>query len=194
MFHKCPNCGYEEPAKPYEYGGYLRAFLPDILKLLREGKGPYEAAAALPDGETHDGYPYRNPGMIAYIGRRYGIPPRHGHSVSQRNAEMVERYRAGGITYVKLAEEYGISAARVRQIVMKIEQRAEVEGKRQQQASAIEDMPIRLAELPTRVVNCLVNEGYETIGDAMKLKEHELLRIANFGRSSLEAWKRFINP
>jgi DNA-directed RNA polymerase alpha subunit len=109
---------------------------------------------------------------------------------------MAMRYRAGGITYGKLAEQYGITGARARQIVMKIRQRTELPPLSPptpyQYPDRLEDLPIRMAEVPIRVFNCLEQAGCKTVGDAMKMSEVELIGIRNFGRTSLMHWRDYL--
>ena len=191
LFSKCPNCGFSQPSPPrppYEYNGYLKPDLPRILELLEEGKTPHEIAAAL----GHGGSAYA---MIAYIRKRYGLDPMQKNETAQRNEEIVARYRAGSTTFSQLGREYGISGARIREIVGTLERQAEQTAKAKlvrQQMKRIEDIPITMLDLPARVFHCLVTEGYETVGDVLQLHDFVLLRIPNFGRTSLDQLRHSI--
>ncbi|MBT1509474.1 hypothetical protein KIP88_03070 [Bradyrhizobium sp. SRL28] len=201
---KCPNCGYETPApppKPYEYTGYLKEYLPTILKLLRMGMLPGEVVATVQRAH-HVELPWHASGMINYIRKRYGLETKNGPTDHrERDAEIARRYRAEKTTLRKLGGEYGISADRVRCIVIWTERKI---GKQEEQQAAvqaaerIEDVPLESLDLPTRVSNCLKNGRYEggrwvseckTVGDVMKLKDSDLLRFPNFGRTSIRDWK-----
>ena len=196
---KCPNCGHELPKpapKTYEYTGYLKPTLPQILTLLRMGQSPGDVAITMHQlhPQFHGGY--FPTGMINYIRKRYGIKSKSVPTpadYSERNLEIVRRYNSEEISMRKLGSEFGISAERVRGILYKAERKAETQAQHQlafQVAEQIKDVPLEmLAELPVRVINCFKNLQCHTIGDAMKLSDAELLRIPNFGRTSLNDWK-----
>ena len=192
---KCPNCGYEppEPPKPpYEYMGYMKPYLPQILKLLRIGQSPGEAAMTLRQlHRTHFSV-----AMIGYIRKRYGITSRAAVAdTHQRNLEIARRYSSEKISMRKLGKEYGISGDRIRCIIFNVERKAmELEQQLQacQTADNLRDVPLEALELPTRVLNCFKNEQCQTVGDAMKLSDADLLRVPNFGLTSLNHWKHHL--
>lgn len=202
---KCPNCGYEQPKpepKPYEYTGYLKEYLPTILKLLRMGQSPGEALNTLRQlhgvhvDSFHGAYgSYFSTGAIRYIRKRYGIKSKDGPTpnYSERNAEIVRRYNSETISMRKLGAEFGISAERVRGILWKAERKTRMQEQQQlavKIAGQLKDVPLEmLAELPVRVINCFKNMGCTTIGEALKLTDAELLRTPNFGQISLNDWK-----
>jgi hypothetical protein len=198
MVWKCPNCGYsppEPPAPPYEYNGYLKEHLPLILMLLKDGKRPAEISDMLGYSSAYGNVP----AMISYIGRRYGVGREDDNSnnmrslsVRQRDRAIARRYVAGGITLKKLGEEYKLSREQIRIIVCRTERvtkEVEAAEKIKQTVERIEDVPLKALDLPFRVYGCLRNEGCETVGDALKLNDFELLRVSNFGRKSLSDWK-----
>jgi hypothetical protein len=171
----------------YQYKGYLKRYLPDILISLREGKTPDEINDML-------GYkPCSASAMIAYIGRQYGVLQKRVNvsGTADRNREIATRYHVGDTTYSSLGKEYGVSAMRIQQIVGVIEQRAKkaAEGERiRQQTKRIEDVPIDMLDLPIRVLGGLQLIGCKTVGDAMRRSEYELCKIPNFGKLSRHIW------
>jgi hypothetical protein len=191
---KCPNCGYEppEPPKPepppYEYTGYLKIYLPTILKLLRMGMQPFEVVETV-EKLNKVSLPLAS-GMVAYIRKRYGIEHKPAVSQRERDLEIVRRYGDGDqISMRKLGREYGISSERVRGILLNAERRANEQERQRlafQAAESFKDVPIEALHLPTRVRNCL-RFDYTTVGDVMKLSDAELLRMPNFGRTSIAA-------
>jgi DNA-directed RNA polymerase subunit alpha len=53
------------------------------------------------------------------------------------------------------------------------------------------ELPIGKLDLSVRASNCLESEGVQTVEDLVKLKEEDLLKFKNFGRTSLkEIYKR----
>lgn len=194
MNWKCPNCGYqtpdppEPPPIPYQYTGYMKDYLPTILKLLRMGQSPGDAAHTLRQLHRR----HFSTGMISYIRKRYGIKSKSASDNRDRDLEIVRRYNSETISMRKLGGEFGISAERVRGILYKAERKA-MELRRQneayQLAENLKDIPLDSLELPVRILNCFKNEQCVTVGDAMKLSEADLLRVPNFGRTSLNDWK-----
>ena len=196
---KCPNCGHEPPEPPYEYTGYLKPYLPQMLKLLRMGLSPGDVAMTL--RQLHRAH--FSVAMISYIRKRYGIKSKNGPTSDKhvRNLEIARRYASETISMRRLGSEYDISGDRVRCIISNV-RRKQAELERQQQAcriaESVKDVPLESLELPVRVLNCFKNGRYEngrwihqceTVGDAMKLSDAELLRIPNFGLTSLNDWK-----
>ena len=124
--HKCPNCGYEEPLKPYQYNGILKPHLPTILKLARAGRTALEIKSAL--DKKHDNIPYGAKATISYIVRCYGIKLLAKQYDRRRNSEIAAKYEAGGTTLEKIAQEYKITRERVRQIIYKVRRLAQQEA------------------------------------------------------------------
>jgi DNA-directed RNA polymerase alpha subunit len=122
----------------------------------------------------------------------YESPP----AGSERNRRLMERYARGDVTMKQLGNEFGLSGGRVRQIIIDEQYRMEREKKSllaRQGASTIDDLPIDAIGLPTAALNALRNAlrwDYKTVGEVRKLTDFELLRIPNFGRVSLHAWKQ----
>ena len=197
---KCPNCGYEvpkPPTPPYEYNGWLKPYLPLVLKTLRAGQAPREVKKTL---LALHGRIYRDHLIvptIEYIRRRYGIELRASTPVdsNERNREITTRYRTEKITLAQLGREFGLSRERIRGIIAVFE-RKETRRKAEQEiiqaAGRIEDVSLRNLFLSCRIQNCFANEGLQTVGDVMKLSDIELLRIPNFWRHSLREWKKVL--
>jgi hypothetical protein len=188
FFYKCPACGYEAPPTRYEYEGRLKPHLPEILRLLREGKDNWAVVDAL-------GLPYTDAAMIGYIRSRYGIaPPSHQDLFDVRNSEMVAAH-AAGVSYAAIGKKHGISSGRVAQIVARIEQRKDenTEAEALRVAARLEDVPIDTLNLPTRIRNALAFCGCKTVGDAMSLEDGYLRSIPNFGRHSLLLWQQHLH-
>ena len=200
MMRKCPQCGYEQPIPPYEYHGWLEPYLPTILRALRMGHSPRETFKILysvhPDvvgGTSVEA----TVATISNIRKRYEIEAKQtDFGERDRNRKIVERYQAGGITLRKLAAEFELSCERVRQIIAVAERRERVQeelSRAMEGVERIEDVPIDALDLPVRAKNCFSWAGgqrIETVGEAMKLSDSDLLRIDNFGRGSLNDWKR----
>lgn len=55
------------------------------------------------------------------------------------------------------------------------------------------DMPLRQIIMSTRTRNCLINEGFETLRPVMQYSGHELYRIPNFGRKSLNELNQLLD-
>jgi DNA-directed RNA polymerase alpha subunit len=118
----------------------------------------------------------------------YESPP----AGSDRNRRIIERYARGDVTLRQLGSEFGLSGGRIRQIIIDEQYRTEREKKSllvRQGASTIDDLPIDTIGLPTAALNAL-RWDYKTVGEVRKLTDFELLRIPNFGRVSLHAWKQ----
>lgn len=209
MNWKCPNCGYEPPvppkppAPPYQYNGYLKEYLPTILKLLRMKMMPGEVVTTVERIHNVE-LPWGASSNIIYIRKRYGIEESSKDADTEiRNREIARRYAVGDVTYAALGREFGISRDRICQIVFRAERRAEKEMEAKQayaQAKRIEDIPLESLDLPVRALNCFKNGRWDaqsrewicdchTVGDAMKLKDSDLLRMPNFGKTSLREWK-----
>ena len=173
------------PTGPYEYNGYLKPLLPQILEMLKAGRKPQEIRSAL-------GVDYNAEAMIGYIGRKYELlVPQKQPATSDRNLEMLARYNEGE-RLSALAREYGISGTRASEIV---EKTARLQGRRIAMLEAqktppgeLELLPLAALELPVRVLNCFYE--FKTVGDVLQLTEAELLRLPNFGRVSLADWKQ----
>ena len=54
-------------------------------------------------------------------------------------------------------------------------------------------LPTDELSVPTRVANCLKNEGIRTVGQLIAMSEAELLRRPNFGRRSLNQLKQVLD-
>jgi hypothetical protein len=195
---KCPRCGYEVPKPeppPYEYTGYLKPYLSQILALLRLGYSNNEVAETLHNlhGVVHSPWGTSPATIIGYLRRRYGFERQNTAGDPDRNREIAAKYLAGGVTLKKLGEEYGISRERIRNIIIKVERKAaqREEAERAYHAAAcIENVPIEALNLSARTRNCFKNEGCQTVGDALKLSDSDLFHIPNFGRVSWRDWKQ----
>lgn len=187
MFRTCPNCGFRVPNPdpvPYEYTGHLKPHLERILELLRKGLTPYQVTVELK-------LDYQDKDMIAYLRRKYGIVREKSAGASPRNLQIAARYHKNDITYRALGETYGITATRVRDIVLRVEQELSKKHESErvrQTAERIEDIPLDLIGLSVRALNGMINAGCTTVGDAMKVPDEVLLKTANFGRVSLNEW------
>lgn len=62
------------------------------------------------------------------------------------------------------------------------------DGKAKKLAVGVEEMG-----LSVRAINCLRNEGLDTVGDILSKTRADLLRIPNFGRGSLDEVERYLN-
>jgi len=193
---KCPRCGYEAPRPeppPYEYTGYLKPYLAKVLALLRLGYSNNEIAETLHNLGVRSYWGTSLRGTVGYVRRRYGFDIQKTDNPSDRNREIAAKYRAGGVTLRQLGDQYGLSPARIRDIVIRAERKAAqaVEKERAYHAAArLDDVPIDALDLPVRARNCFKHEGCETVGDALKLSDLDLLRVPNFGRASMRAWKQ----
>ena len=58
---------------------------------------------------------------------------------------------------------------------------------------AIENVPIDELEISVRTYNCIKNLGIRTVGQLAATTEAELLRIQNFGRTSLREVKEVLS-
>ncbi len=200
MFCKCPNCGHEWATHPtnddnddYTYNGYLRQYVPQILQMMREGKNAFEIAAIL------NVSPHSAP-MINYVGMRYGVSQvqLRKEKANERTAKIVARYATGEVTYVQLAQEFGVSKGRIGTILdrHKRKQREKDERRRieytpeQLKSLPLEEYPLSYLYLPARLQNVCNWEGYYTVGDLLKVGDSKLLKMPNFGKRSLAEWKQ----
>ena|SRR3982750_1666064 len=180
----------------YEYNGYLKPFLPTILKLAREGKESREIAIAIGKGNVQAVV-----AMIDYIRRGYGIPTivqMKRSNYDRRNREIVERYRSGKMTIATLAKKYGLSRARVSQIIVRQKEKEYREESHSHimeygtiEYDRMEDIPLKGLCLSARTYNCL-RFHYDTVGEVMQVSNSELLSIPNFGKTSLAEWEQFL--
>jgi DNA-directed RNA polymerase subunit alpha len=51
-------------------------------------------------------------------------------------------------------------------------------------------MPVSTLDLSVRASNCLESEGIQTVGDLVARTEDEMLKLKNFGRTSLNEVKK----
>ena len=51
-------------------------------------------------------------------------------------------------------------------------------------------MPVSTLDLSVRASNCLESEGIQTVGDLVSRSEDEMLKLKNFGRTSLNEVKK----
>jgi hypothetical protein len=175
---KCPRCGYEIPEQTYEYDGYLKPHLETILLMLRAGKEAREISEAIGMGKL--AIP-----MIIHIRGRYGILTadlKFKLAKEIRNAKITGSYHKGNVTITALAKEYGLSTHQTSQIIKRQKQRTD-------SILNIEDVPIDTLGLSMRTKNCLLLNEFKTVGDVMKMNDRQLLRLINFGRTSLAEWK-----
>lgn len=56
------------------------------------------------------------------------------------------------------------------------------------------DWSIEKLKLPTRAMNCLINDGKTTVRDILECTESELLRMPFFGRKFLTKLKEALRP
>jgi DNA-directed RNA polymerase alpha subunit len=103
-----------------------------------------------------------------------------------------------------LARDYGISRARVAQIIHQQQRKHRNDEIRKQQwerhlqliatvgVGNLEEIVIEDLDLSVRTSNCFKNEDIVTVGQALKLSDYELLRIPHFGRKSFNEWKEQI--
>jgi DNA-directed RNA polymerase alpha subunit len=113
----------------------------------------------------------------------------------RRKFEIAEAYKAGNTTLRRLGKPYGISVERVRQIIA---QTARLKEEKQQAeqviacAANIEDIPVDALGLPLRARNCLFNANIRTVGELMRVPDHELLWQPNFGLKSLKEVRKAV--
>jgi len=172
---RCPNCGFEieDPVLPYEYNGQYKPWLYEILNKLRQGIRPHVIAASIGQPEAK--------GTIGYLALRYGIVAKNNYENQQRNAEIVRRY-LNGETMTALGGEYNMTKHRVSQLVMRhLRENASSEIA----INRAEEVPIEAMELSVRSYNCLRLDSIKTAGEIMQKSDAELLRIPNFGKTSL---------
>jgi DNA-directed RNA polymerase alpha subunit len=109
-----------------------------------------------------------------------------------RNLAIVAKYHAEDVTLADLADEFGVSRERVRQILGRAKfekERKEVIRASYRDFASIEDVRLDVLDIPVRVYNCLHAEGFETVGNVLALESDAyLLRLPNFGGKSLRDW------
>lgn len=141
---KCPHCGHEwQPEKPpYEYSGYLKPWLNEILEYLKAGRHPNFIAIDILarkdfvapenwDGGPHGYWPRRNveereaaaTAIIRNIASKYGLIKRKNAFRDREIASAREEHawilRAEGLTLREIGERLGISKDRCRQLIWK---------------------------------------------------------------------------
>jgi len=103
--------------------------------------------------------------------------------MANRNELLYAEYRLGA-TAAELSAMYGIGKERVYQIINKQER---IDAAEVAITEATPDGPVKnyAMALSVRALNCLSNEGIETLRQLEEYTEAELLRVPNFGRKSL---------
>jgi DNA-directed RNA polymerase alpha subunit len=108
--------------------------------------------------------------------------PRREHQ--KRNAAIVAA-RAAGRTYVEIGAEFGVCYETVRQIVTKAASEAKRRAVYETWSGPTDDIPIRNLPLSSRARNALAFEGCNTVGDALRRTDAELMRVPNLGHKTL---------
>jgi DNA-directed RNA polymerase alpha subunit len=109
----------------------------------------------------------------------------------ERNKAIVADWESGMFMY-KIGEKYGISRSRVSMLIRyeyHREKRKAAARRAFEETKKFEDLPIDAADLQVRTINCLINLGCKTIGEALQLSDMEMLEMPNFGRVSMRDWK-----
>lgn len=117
-------------------------------------------------------------------------------STQARNLIIHRLNKVDGYTLREIGPKFGLSAARVGQIIKRIERRIQrepilkmqkiQEEKLHQEMLNNPDIPLDLCELSVRTINCLRNEGIKTLKEVYLKPDFQLLRISNFGRVCLK--------
>jgi len=111
--------------------------------------------------------------------------------ISQKNLDILEK-RDSGMTYIKIANLYNLSSARIMQIckqTKKIIEYWEVKGKILNENSIEVVLPARFYNKNSSMMNHL---NIKYIEDFCNFSEFELLRHRNFGISDLNKLKKIL--
>ena len=122
--------------------------------------------------------------------------------ITKRELQSIEM-RKKGITFRKIAESFGISTARARQIVISGENKKKKQKqfeeykndfKKKCSTHSIKEIPIAIFAntLTIRAKNAIMNDlswKVKTIGDLISMQDNELLKTKNLGRKTLNEIK-----
>jgi len=111
------------------YHGQWEDEVPTMVKLHKEGQSLVQIAAAV---RARPGQPKLYTALLRYILRRAGCNPvtaRPKLARSVRDSKLWDR-RKQGVTYRQLGGEFGISAARARQIIVRMRRERNIHGLR----------------------------------------------------------------
>jgi hypothetical protein len=176
-----------------DYRGYLAPHLASIIEMHGRGMTTREIAQAIyAAGARANPYGEQLPalqGMVAYLLHRHGLllDTRKRDELKQARADFMLARREEGATYKQIAEEFGVSLERARQVVIRAGRRRD-HGWSQQ--------------LSMRLVNVLRNmlgdgflewsEREAAVELAKRIQRSDLLAQNNFGKKSLLEFEHWL--
>lgn len=112
-------------------------------------------------------------------------------------AALPERWRAmfearlAGRTFTHIAEHHGISAGRVRQIVLQATRRVCFAARSEQVETGAQGYWLSLG-LPVRAANCLHNAGVTSLAELAQVSPDDLMHTPDFGKASLASVSKLL--
>jgi DNA-directed RNA polymerase alpha subunit len=104
-----------------------------------------------------------------------------------RDTKIAEHFETQLLTLKELAAAHGVTRTTIQSRIYHAQQEREREAKYREALAVCSflDFPLDVLDLTVRTRGCLHNEGCNTVGEALRLSDAELLRCPNFGRVSL---------
>jgi transcriptional regulator with XRE-family HTH domain len=105
--------------------------------------------------------------------------------IETRDLDVLSRRRAGE-TYKQIADRYGLSKERIRQMIVRLERK-----EKNPPNPRAEDL--REIGFSTRTINCLLGHGLTTRAQLQCYSTRDLARIPNMGKVSIEEVSKVVS-
>ena len=104
-------------------------------------------------------------------------------SNDERNAAVMKSRQAGA-TFAEIGRQHGLSRKRARGLI----------ARKERDKAYLKDSPFKSLGLSNRLLNALVNSGFETIEQVANASDEEILMLRNVGKVGLlEIKKALVN-
>lgn len=109
----------------------------------------------------------------------------------EREAETLA---ARGLNRRQIAQQLGVTRSHVHQMLMNIEDKRRRVAEAQSRCAGLDplDRPIILQPLSNRAQNSLAHAGYRTLREIAEFSDEQMLRIKNFGLTSLREVRKLL--
>lgn len=194
------------PIAPEPYSGYLAPHLEDILAMDKQGI-PRDQIANQVVPKLRETAPAYWLGYyqhltdselarqirptLSYVLARHGRKVPRPQPLRELGSEIVA-LRNEGWTFSKIGTKFKRSSTQVRVTYFRHLRETNLQQKLAQAGPVTDNTLIRMVPFSARVSNGLVNANIQTVGDLTMTTEAELLRLPNFGRTSLNEVTNFL--